>query len=235
MRGLVMRKQRFTLIELLVVIAIIAILAAMLLPALGRTKDSGRTTQCLSNLKQVQILNFNYSDEWYYAGHNQSGTKIPGIERWSTKYISMGLVKDPTVLFCPEVIIRSGTAAGKKYPGEERAYGAYFLSAAPWVYSIRKVKAPSKTSSRACSIAAKDHKGHLWLYPVNNTSSSFGRPATIHRGLRRCGFVFLDGHAEMLQQQAMRALNIPQPDRTTAYHLYYYDGITRSYLATTSM
>ena len=58
-----MNRKVFSLIELLIVIAIIAILAAMLLPALNKARESARGTVCIGNLRQIHTAAVSYASD----------------------------------------------------------------------------------------------------------------------------------------------------------------------------
>jgi prepilin-type N-terminal cleavage/methylation domain-containing protein/prepilin-type processing-associated H-X9-DG protein len=102
------RRAAFTLIELLAVIAIIAILAGLLLPTLGRAKEAGRATACLSNLRQVGI-----ALQIYVDSNNQrlpmmrdklavSGTNQPATNALaSPDKVLAGELGSTNVLRCP--------------------------------------------------------------------------------------------------------------------------------------
>ena len=159
-----MHKRSFTLIELLVVIAIIAILAAMLLPALQSARERAQGARCISNLKQCGVVAQTYFDDhrnWWQCGTqtNAIGETIDGVlvrineyiyQFWKGKY-----VKDKTAL------LSSGTSQFS-CPGAQfvpNVKNGYYPQVYGTVYSF------NDNYSKHISSGSTD--GRFTGYPVN--------------------------------------------------------------------
>ena len=130
----VLEKSGFTLIELLVVITIIAILAGLLLPALGRAKNLARRTACLSNLHQIGV-----AAELYVGDHEGVMPSVPDTELQLTppvnasgkRYNSMGsfmplfhpYLSQAQIWLCPPVRFVKGDDWRKHYASPWREGG----------------------------------------------------------------------------------------------------------------
>lgn len=207
------KKKGFTLIELLVVVAIIAILAAMLLPALSKAREKARQAVCKNNLKQIGLAIMMYAEdnnEYYPIYADGSGL---GWHDRVWKYTGQDpntVPPDARTLFqCPS------DNSGKGWPGMVKvSYGLNGGNAAwkeegdgiSWYTAnwklpcgsakLSQVRAPSET------ILVGD-KWYPYLRKGNGSSSDIGswcsnETTGYHNNNGSRNYLFCDGHVELL-------------------------------------
>ena len=209
----------FTLIELLVVIAIIAILAALLLPALGKAKEQARRTQCTSNMRQITIAHKLYTDDHdgVYMMHGKAGGNAnnvfyatnPDVTYWPDTFRNEGYLKDLHVMECPSVTFWTNKLAlGMNYPeigvwlsGKVKEAEVRSPTATVVFADAQAVSNPTEPDPDKWLPANDTLGGRQWVCILircpgtGDYNSLPQRPVNRHN--KRCNIGFVDGHAEI--------------------------------------
>ena len=185
-----MRRKRagFTLIELLVVIAVIAILAALLLPALAKSKESARRVRCASNLKQILLAAGIYADENgdRFPAQPSDGVAVVATGGDGRNYydLLLPLADNPEVWICP---------SADPGPGRLLAYHMNGLIITTNGLSVASIALPSETLLIA-ETGIRRLFDQAYLRPDHAAGFLYDRPQRNHSGGSNAGFV--DGHVK---------------------------------------